>query len=82
MVPFVPLIQKPDVPYAMFQDLWSKHREWVLDPLSYSSVEQLVRVFEKEVIQEANQRRRELLARKAEELVVRDADQLEERESP
>lgn len=78
MIPFVPLIQKPEEPYAMFQDLWIKHRDWVLDPLRYSSVEQLVRVFEKGVIRPANERRQKLLAIKTgQQPAMRDADDLE-----
>ena len=26
----------------MLQDLWSKHREWLFEPIHYSSVEALI----------------------------------------
>jgi uncharacterized protein YjbI with pentapeptide repeats len=35
MVPFVPLIQEGEQPFSMFEDLWKKHRDWVLEPLNY-----------------------------------------------
>ena len=41
MVPFVPILEKGEEPFAMFQDLWVKHREWVFEPIEYSSVEGL-----------------------------------------
>jgi hypothetical protein len=43
MIPFVPIIEDGEEPFAMFQDLWVKHRAWVLDPIAYGSVEELVR---------------------------------------
>src|SRR5437764_11193255 len=42
MIPFVPILEKGEEPFAMFSDLWIKHREWVLEPVWYSSVEGLV----------------------------------------
>ena len=67
----------PDKPFAMFQDLWKKHKDWVLEPLYYDSVEQLIRVFDVAVIQAANQRRTLLQATKAEELLTRRAKDYE-----
>ena len=40
MIPFVPIIEVGEEPFAMFQDLWVKHRAWVLDPIAYGSVEE------------------------------------------
>lgn len=74
MVPFIPIIKKGEKPFAMFRDLWQKHREWVLDPLSYDSIETLVRVFDKAIIKPANERHALLRIRKAEELHVRRAE--------
>jgi hypothetical protein len=42
MIPFIPIIEDGEEPFAMFRDLWAKHRAWVLDPIAYGSVEELV----------------------------------------
>ena len=73
MIPFVPIIEQGEKPFAMFQDLWKKYREWVLDPLEYDTAENLVSVLDKAVIEPANERFLALRARKAEQLVVRHA---------
>jgi hypothetical protein len=73
MIPFVPIIEEGEQPFSMFQDLWKKHRDWVLDPLVYENVKSLVSVLAKAVIKPANRRLVALRARKAEELVMRHA---------
>jgi uncharacterized protein YjbI with pentapeptide repeats len=50
MIPFVPIIEKGEEPFAMFKDLWVKHRAWVLDPIRYPSVDRLVQVLDVEII--------------------------------
>ncbi len=72
MIPFVPLIEHGERPFSMFRDLWQKHRDWVLDPLTYRSIEQLTDSFDEAVIRPANERLLVLRKRKAEELVMRD----------
>jgi uncharacterized protein YjbI with pentapeptide repeats len=72
MIPFVPILEKGEEPFAMFRDLWIKHREWVLDPIRYSSIDRLVEVLDTEVIKPAEARFNALLARKAEELKVKE----------
>ena len=42
MVPFRPIIEEGEKPFAMLQDLWIKHREWVFEPLYYSSLDALL----------------------------------------
>jgi hypothetical protein len=42
MVPFQPIIEEGQEPIAMLSDLWKKHRDWVFDPLHYSSLDNLV----------------------------------------
>jgi hypothetical protein len=42
MVPFCPIIEEGEKPFAMLQDLWIKHRDWVFEPIYYSSVDALV----------------------------------------
>ena len=81
MVPFVPLIQEGEQPFSMFEDLWKKYRDWVLEPLSYESVDQLIRVFEKAVVDSANERLKLLRMRKAEKLVGRRASDYEDHTS-
>lgn len=66
MIPFVPLIQEGEAPFAMFWDLRRKYRDWVLEPVAYPSIEALVQVFDKFVIEPANETLRLLQARKAE----------------
>jgi hypothetical protein len=72
MIPFVPIIEKGEEPFAMFADLWIKHRDWVLDPIRYPSVDRLVEVFDEEIVRPAQARFADLLARKAERLRVKD----------
>ena len=66
MVPFRPIIEEGEKPFAMLQDLWSKHREWVFEPIYYSSVDALIASLDVKIIQPAEARFVELLARKAE----------------
>jgi hypothetical protein len=63
MVPFVPIIQRGETPFSMFQDLGSKF-DWVLDPLVYDSADTLVRGLEKAVIEPALAKQAELSTRK------------------
>jgi hypothetical protein len=42
MVPFQPIIEQGERPFAILQDLWIKHRDWVFDPIEYSSVDRLI----------------------------------------
>jgi hypothetical protein len=72
MIPFVPIIEKGEEPFAMFTDLWIKHREWVLDPIRYPSVQHLIEVLDTEIVRPAQARFADLLVRKAEKLRVKD----------
>ena len=72
MVPFVPILAKGEEPFAMFKDLWVKYRAWVLDPIRYPSLERLVEVLDEEIVGPAEARFAELLARKAEDLRIKD----------
>jgi hypothetical protein len=71
MIPFVPLIQRGFTPFSMFVDLWIKHKQWVLDPLEYVSVNDLISVMDAAIIQPAEQRHAELLLAKAQQMVIR-----------
>ena len=72
MIPFVPILERGEKPFAMFRDLWIKHREWVLDPIRYPSVDRLIEVLDAEIVKPAQVRFAELLARKAEHLRIKD----------
>jgi hypothetical protein len=65
-IPFVPIIQKGEEPFSMFNDLYGCDR--VLDLLEYDSVNNLVNRFEKAVIEPALEKRDKLMAEKAEGL--------------
>ena len=77
MIPFVTLIQKGERPFSMFQDLWQKHPLSVVKPVAYTSVEQLVKVFDRAIVQRANSMLRDIQRRKAEQLTVIDASEYE-----
>jgi hypothetical protein len=68
MVPFRPIIEEGQEPFAMLRDLWVKHRDWVFEPIYYSSLDALVDVLDEKIIGPAKVRFAELLARKAEEM--------------
>ncbi len=68
MVPFRPIIEEGEEPFAMLTDLWIKHREWVFEPLYYSSLDALVGALDDKIIRPAEVRFAELLARKAEKM--------------
>jgi hypothetical protein len=71
MVPFVPILEEGEEPFAMLADLWRKHQEWVFEPIAYPSVDRLVEVFDVEIVRPAQAKFAALLARKAQELPVR-----------
>ena len=71
MVPFQPIIERGEKPFAMLQDFWIKHRDWVFEPIEYSSVERLIETMDAEIIEPAEARLKELVIRKAEALRVR-----------
>jgi hypothetical protein len=77
MIPMVTIIEKGEKPFSMFQDLWKKHRDSVLEPLTYSSIEQLQRVFKEAIVDPANKRLVRLRKLKAEEMSMRDTSDYE-----
>jgi|SRR5271166_3937827 len=68
MVPFRPIIEEGEKAFSMLQDLWIKHREWVFEPIYYSSVDALIGSLDEKIIRPAEARFVELLARKAERM--------------
>jgi Pentapeptide repeats (8 copies) len=76
MIPFVPIIQEGEKPFAMFVDLWHKYRDWVVDPFSYRSVVELTDIFDQAVVEPALRKRKDLEVKKAQELIIRRAEDL------
>jgi hypothetical protein len=66
-IPFVPIIQDGERPFAMFRDLIGKH-EWVLDLLEYDSLPNLIAGLEEAVIKPALEKHQELLEEKARDI--------------
>jgi hypothetical protein len=58
--------RRGEQPFGMLRDLWIKHREWVFEPIYYSSLEALVDALDEKIIKPAEQRFAEL--RKAERM--------------
>jgi len=70
MVPFVPILQHGEDPFAMFVDLQNKY-DWVLKPVrGYSSVDQLIEALEEKIVRPAEAKFNELLARRTQQLRV------------
>ncbi len=65
MIPFVPILQSGEKPFAMFEDLKQKYGDWVLDLLEYDTLENLRLAFEPAIIVPALEKHAELTARKA-----------------
>jgi hypothetical protein len=71
-IPFVPIIQEGEQPFAMMVDLQKKY-DWVLDTLSYDSIETLVNVMKPAIIDLAIEKHNELRLIKAQEPKIRSA---------
>jgi hypothetical protein len=70
MTPFVPIIEEGEVPFSMFKDLQGKF-DWILDTLIYDSEANLIRGFEKAILDPALKKHDELMIRKAQNLQTR-----------
>jgi hypothetical protein len=70
-IPFVPIIQKGENPFAMFKDLIAY--PWVIKPVrSYDSPETLVEMLEDAIIKPAIEKHNELVHMKAKDLEIED----------
>ena len=70
MVPFAPILQEGEQPFAMFVDLQNKY-DWVLQPvIGYPSVERLTEVLEDKIVRPAEAKFNELLVRRTKHLRV------------
>jgi Pentapeptide repeats (8 copies) len=67
-IPFVPIIQEGEQPFAMMKDL--KKYGWVLDTISYDSLDTLLEILKPHIIDPAIQKRDELRLIKAKEPTV------------
>ena len=65
MIPFQPIIEAGETPFAMLQDLWINYRTGSSEPIHYSSVDALIASLDEKIIQPAEARFVELLKRKA-----------------
>jgi uncharacterized protein YjbI with pentapeptide repeats len=72
MIPFVPIIQEGERPFAMFRDLQGKF-DWVLDTLEYDSESTLVQVLDKAVIRPALKKHEDLMERRVVERQMKKA---------
>jgi hypothetical protein len=71
-IPFVPIIQESEQPFAMMANLQSKYN-WVLDTLTYNSIETLMKVLKPAIIDPAIEKHNELRLIKAREPKIRSA---------
>jgi Pentapeptide repeats (8 copies) len=70
MIPFVPILQDGEEPFAMFVDLQNKY-DWVLQPvIGYPSVDRLIEVAQDKIVSLAEAKFNELLARRTNRLRV------------
>jgi hypothetical protein len=69
MIPFVPILEKGQDSFAMFADLQIKY-DWVLDVISYSSVDRLIEVLQDEIVRPAEAKFNQLLERRTKQLRV------------
>ena len=68
-IPFVPIIQEGEYPFAMMVDLQKKYN-WVLDTISYDSLETLLEILKPHIIDPAIKKRDELRIIKAKEPTI------------
>ena len=71
MVPFQPIIAQGEQPFAMLQDLWIKHRDWVFEPSNIRRSTGWSRRWTAEIVGPAEKRFDELVVRRAETMKVR-----------
>ena len=70
MIPFVPIIQEEEQPFAMFQDLVNKYK-WMLELTTFHNKEALVAQLDNEIINRALNKRDELIQLKNRSLKIR-----------
>ncbi len=78
-IPFVPIIQEGEQPFAMMVDLQKKYN-WVLDTLSYNSIDTLIKALKPAIIDPAIQKHNELRLIKAQQPKIRSANDFLDKE--
>jgi len=78
-IPFVPIIQEGEQAFAMMVDLQKKYN-WVLDTLSYDSLETLIKALKPAIIDPAIEKHNELRLIKAKESKIRSAKDFPDKE--
>ena len=71
MIPFQPIIEAGETPFAMLRDLLTSYPDQVFQPIEYPSVDRLIETMDAEIIEPAETRFDELVMRRAETLKVR-----------
>ena len=79
-IPFVPIIQEGEQAFAMMVDLQKKYN-WVLDTLSYNSLETLIKALKPAIIDPAIEKHNELRLIKAKESKIRSAKDFLDKEN-
>ena len=69
-IPFVPIIQEGENPFAMFHDL---SYPWVLDLLVYNDLSALLQLLNRAIIEPALEKHKELTEAKSSNTVTRNA---------
>jgi len=72
-IPFVPIIHDNEKPFSMFSDLIDKY-DWVLQPISYKSIDSLKAVFKTLILERAIQKHKEIQLKKNRTLETLSAD--------
>jgi hypothetical protein len=67
-IPFVPIIQEGETPFAMMKDL--RKYGWALDTISYDSLDTLVEILKPHIIDPAIRKRDELRPIKAQQPTI------------
>jgi len=78
MIPFVPMIQEGEEPFAMFNDLRIKYDKWFLDTRKYDSCDSLIRNLDKAIINPALKVHRKLVEEKAREQICVNVEDVED----
>jgi uncharacterized protein YjbI with pentapeptide repeats len=73
-IPFIPIIQNNEKPFSMFNDLIGKF-DWVLQPISYSSVDSIKAVFKTLILERALTKHKEIQLIKAQAVETLSADE-------
>jgi uncharacterized protein YjbI with pentapeptide repeats len=74
MIPFVPIIERGEPPFAMFVDLQHKYH-WVMEVREYDSRDHLIANFENAIIKPAIKKHNELIGLKTQDLKIKNIEE-------